>query len=234
MLVRYDYIDLFFKQKTFTDVDLENLREAVEKHGYTNTERKAAMSYIDMNLAAYSIGATIPQDQPKKSKKSNNYKQQSKTKKTYSKKKKRLAKNLKNAVSTGVRQPSKKEYVSSEEIRKAILQNIDTNNTTSNKFKKSNDKQNKKFTRPLRVVRQFRRSKTSDEDFKDQVKKFKKLTSKNKSKTKRKSKGNTKSSTISHEFKPRKSKYKATTPSKGVYGALATSKSIVKIIYTRM
>lgn len=59
MLVRYDYIDLFFKQKTFTNVELDALRQTVEDKGYGNTERKAAMSLIDMHLAAYAVGSTL-------------------------------------------------------------------------------------------------------------------------------------------------------------------------------
>lgn len=59
MLVRYDYIDLFFKQKTFTHVDLDVLRQTIEEKGYGDSERKAAMSLIDMHLAAYAVGSTL-------------------------------------------------------------------------------------------------------------------------------------------------------------------------------
>lgn len=59
MLVRYDYIDQFFKQKSFTNVHLDALRQTVEEKGYGTSERKAAMSLIDMHLAAYAIGSTL-------------------------------------------------------------------------------------------------------------------------------------------------------------------------------
>jgi len=59
MLIRYDYIDLFFKQKSFTNVDLAVLRQKVEDKGYGNSERKAAMSLIEMHLAAYAVGSAL-------------------------------------------------------------------------------------------------------------------------------------------------------------------------------
>ena len=73
MIVRYDYIDEFFKQDTFTDVDLDNLRNKVEAKGYGNTERKSAMSLIDMHLVAYAMGSTLksPLEEKKAHKKVN-------------------------------------------------------------------------------------------------------------------------------------------------------------------
>lgn len=116
MLVRYDYIDLFFKQKTFTNVDLDTLRQTVEDKGYGASERKAAMSLIEMHLAAYAVGSTL-KDTTKINNKSRQFKtQQDKKSKRKSKRKQITSKST--HAPTGLSKSKKRKYNKMSEAKK--------------------------------------------------------------------------------------------------------------------
>lgn len=238
MIVRFDYIDDFFKRDTFTDIELANLRNTVEKNDYSSSERKAAMSYIDVNLAAYAMGGTISEPKPKRIKKVSNLKPQSEKNQDENKKKKRLkgkrGKPFENAKFNKSTKSYRKEYVSSETLRNVLEETISNKDADNGKEElssirhTSSNNVKKRYTRPLGVIRQFRKSKSDTENFKGQVKKFNKSSSRSTPKNKQKK-------TVTNSgFKPRKPRFRPTSSSKGVYGALASSKSVGKIIYTRM
>ncbi|HAB29024.1 MAG TPA: hypothetical protein DCE27_16035 [Xanthomarina gelatinilytica] len=147
MLVRYDYIDQFFKQKSFTNVDLDALRQTVEEKGYGTSERKAAMSLIDMHLAAYAVGSTL-KEPSKQAHFPNTFKNQQKKKTKRNAKKKQISSmNISGLSSAG--KSKQRKYNKRSEAKKLTqrLKNV-TKNLNKLKYDKSGDRGLTKRTFP--------------------------------------------------------------------------------------
>jgi hypothetical protein len=59
MIKRFTYIENFFKQKSFSQEDLDFLKQRIDEVAVNHEERRAQQASVSMHLLAFSMGTTL-------------------------------------------------------------------------------------------------------------------------------------------------------------------------------
>lgn len=65
MIFKFPHIELFFKQKSFSQEDLDFFKVKVDKFAISEEDRRAQQSSVSMHLLAYSMGTTLKESKSK-------------------------------------------------------------------------------------------------------------------------------------------------------------------------